>query len=182
MVSLNTALTRCVGVLGDAVALLYTPEQCRFARIDDAGMLVDETAQPLAADLVFEARVFSRSAELRWLRQGEHQGVPVGRAALIGEHQNAPPAAMSPVHPPWPEIIGTLGQRYLLWGMISGNTASPGWSTLFSRRIGQYAVPVAGGRDGSRVALLAREYLGERAHGNVVVVGERLVRLEVLDG
>lgn len=193
--TLRDALQECALALKpakllDTVAVLYSPERCRFAvfSIKDATngngvQLLDEQDNEIAAsflDEVFEARVFNQNAELRWL----HRMAGKGSAALLSEE----PISACLSEPPQPEFdygqldqLEPLEQRYLLWGESAGLAGKANWEHLTAARIGYLNVPLTGVKlsDGDRVQLVAREYLAQvDDHGNVAVVEERLIGLE----
>jgi len=177
------------------VALLYSTSSCVFARLDDSG-LCDSKGHQINWHEIFEARVFSREAQLRWL----HQTSGKGRAVLLSQAE-LPSACRDGL----PEDISfaalkTVNQTYLLWG--EGTTIRPenGWSVLTAARIGRLEVPLGGVGARARIHLHALEYLAEvdakgevvgasseaateeekvLRHGNVAVVEERLLYLEV---
>ena len=190
-ISLPDALKSCKAILkpteqGTTVALLYEPDRCRFATFRDAneGQLMDEFGQPIAGQAlsnIFEARIFNSAAELRWL----HETNGTGNAVLISEQDISSYLAeepkpecvyekldeLEPVEPP---------QRYLLWGEGTGVSPSNGWQRLTAARIGRLNVPLINVKQNERVQLVAREYMREvDEYGNVAVVEERLLRLEV---
>src|SRR6185503_1315264 len=84
------ALEECVKLLPEAIALLYTPQWCGFAQFDEHGRLIaadGRTAQRFAdkpdefISSIFEARVFSEQAELRWLNDNAGKG----RAVVLSD-------------------------------------------------------------------------------------------------
>jgi CRISPR-associated protein (TIGR03984 family) len=72
------------------------------------------------------------------------------------------------------DFIGTIRQRYLLWGKRAEDP-SGGWTRLTTARIGSINVPAV---DGLRFQICALEYLSEYDDGNVAVAEERLLALE----
>lgn len=184
-ISFPTALKHCAGILLNhpAIALLYTPSWCGFAQVGAAANLVFpmHKGEGFDQDSVFEARVFSEAAELRWLKDWPNEG----RAALISEQDisgylDQPAGAYS--------SDNCLNQTYLLWGegIQAPNDELPDrWSRLAMARIGTIDVPypldqreLVSGKD-ERIQLLTREYLDViDAFGNMAVVEERLVKLE----
>ncbi|NJP12383.1 MAG: TIGR03984 family CRISPR-associated protein [Cyanobacteria bacterium CRU_2_1] len=168
-----------VALLENAVALLYTPRSCQFARYQN-GTLLDAEEQAVDFDPVFEARVFNSKAELRWL----NETAGLGRAVLLSEDETLPEFEQSVLDRPTKSplsAVRTIPQRYLLWGKghepaIESDT----WSILSEARIGQLRVPVGQLKAGQTVYLQAIEYLAEvDCFGNVAVVEERLLGLEV---
>jgi CRISPR-associated protein (TIGR03984 family) len=192
-IKFEEALRQCAKLLSNAVSLLYTPQWCGFAQFDAAeGKLVaadGKSADQFAdnpdefASSVFEARVFNKQVELRWLHESEGKG----RAVLLsddGEDVNLDDY-LSDVSQPteWPklnQIIKTLPQTYLLWGegVKRPNDLFRDWSRLTTARIGRLHVPIQVDEK-RRVHLIAKEYLAQvDDHGNVAVVDERLIALE----
>lgn len=182
-IELKEAVAHCGELLfqSPVIALLYTPDWCGFAQLERVGNQINWSESKSVLDSVFEARVFSEHAELRWLKQWPNNG----RAALISEED---------ISQYFNQEAGTfvevdhLPQNYLLWG--EGAAAASGelpanWSRLAMARIGTLDVPYPSEASGSvvsktgeRVRLVAREYLNEiDDHGNVCVVEERLLKL-----
>lgn len=162
----------------NAVALLYAPKSCQFARFQD-GILLNSEEQSIDLDSVFEARIFNSKAELRWLN--ETGGF--GRAVLISEDKTLPEFKQSVLEQPESSLsaIRTISQYYLLWGKGHDLAIeSEKWGILSEARIGQLRVPVGQLKAGQTVCLRAIEYLAEvDEYGNVAVVEERLLGLEV---
>lgn len=150
-----------------ARALLYTPNQCIFDWLDHALPLPSAT---------FEARIFCREGELRWLRDPRGDGE--GDAVLLSESTMSSVGLELIDTPP---IIATLDRRYILWGRGTGSetTGDDGHSTLGTARIGTMAVPLGGVAANRYVGLTAVEYIArETTHGNAYVVEERLTGVE----
>lgn len=180
---LDEAVLSCNLLLQSApcCALLYAPDRCHFARLNQKGELVSigygydhvPRESPVNFLHVFEARVFNEHAELRWLHESHFRG----RVALLSENRIAAYFTND-----LPEIVPleTLPQQYLLWGQGVASNLPACWSRLTSARIGRLDVAHADIGDQQRVQLHAREYLREvDTHGNVAVVEERLLKLEV---
>lgn len=176
--TLPAALTACLSVLAikKAVALLYTPQHCELAVLEN-GVLCQSDGEAVDLTKVFEARVFNEDAELRWLN--EQDGI--GRAVLLSDKeltvdQLDKDASLS-------VLDEQLEQTYLLWGEgIDPKKAGlpAAWSRLTTARIGKLDVPVSGVGKSERVQLRVKEYLAVcDLHGNVAVVEERLLKLEV---
>jgi CRISPR-associated protein (TIGR03984 family) len=175
--TLPEALQSCATALtadGGAVALLYAPRWCRFAKFGADGVLRGPDGQPQPLATVFEARVFGPQAELRWLNDpaGRH------RVVLLAESEQA----LAGFETDEVKHLGEpLPQTYLLWGEGTGTEGAAGWSRLATARIGPLDVPLPGVRHRQRVVLRSVEYLvsEEQHHGNTVVAEERLVGLAV---
>ncbi len=163
----------------DAIALLYHPAWCRFARVDGDGIFTGQNGGPLDLAGVFEARLFNSLSELRWL--ADHSGQNLQRSTILTEspRDSAPGDSWKPQSV---STISTLAQTYLLWGEGTGAQPSKGWSQLATSRIGALAVPITGVNKNERVLLHTVEYLVRRDDGNVTIYDERLVKLEVVRG
>ena len=183
MLRLDEAVQSCAMLLQSApcCALLYAPDRCYLARLNQKSELVSISygydhvprESPVNFLNVYEARVFNERAELRWL----HEGHCRGRIALLSEDRIAAYFTSD-----IPEItpLETLPQQYLLWGEGVASDLPARWSRLTSARIGRLNVPYVDIGDKQRVQLHTREYLCEvDKHGNVAVVEERLLKLEV---
>ncbi len=180
-VTLADALRDCRTVLQQpsAIALLYAPNWCRFARLNSAGDLCGSDDKPINLDPVYEARVFDNDIELRWLNEAQGNG----RAVLLSETEQAV-ANYTPLKTI--ESVRTIGQTYLLWGEGVDVKPAQGWSRLTTARIGHLEVPVDGVAalvqahpdDKVNVLLHVKEYLAVAdKHGNVAVGEERLCGL-----
>ena len=160
---------------GEAVALLYSPNWCRFGRLRKGLSLVVSEGVCLLEE-VYEARVFSPEWELRWLN--DPTGNNAHRTVLLS-------AVAMPLGDEMPEpfaFVDTLPNQYLLWGQKTAERAD-GWTQLTTARIGRLDVPFAGElANRGRMVLKTIEYLQEDAFGNVAVAEERLVCLEPLQG
>lgn len=179
-VSLPAALAEFAKAGDEAIGLLYSPRSCGFA-MSVGGQLKGSDGRPVDLSSVYEARVFSKEAELRWLNDPTHE--KRHRAVILTEQDRL--ASEGWDRSELKSVITTLPQTYLLWG--EGTQAKPpladGWSLLGTPRIGGLAVPIGGARNNrQRVLLHTLEYLTEGEYGNVVVADERLCRLEVVNG
>ena len=188
-VDLLTAIEQCGDLLLQApsIALLYAPDWCGFAQVEQKNGSVVMDPSPGAAKrfdqaMIFEARVFGEQAELRWLKQWPKQG----RAVLIAEHDISKCLA---------DDAGSFkdtdhfDHSYLLWGEGTTNfhELPTNWSRLAMARIGTLDVPYPMNsglssvtQQNERVYLVAREYLAvsdDDQQGNVSVVDERLLKL-----
>jgi len=171
----------------ETIALLYSPSQCALARLKDK-RLFDSYDRPTALEDFFEARVFNEQAELRWLNVEAGRG----RAALISASPIPQPCQKQLTKDVSLTYLKTLPQTYLLWGEGIKDQAktglAAGWGRLTTARIGPLNVPIkvpnAVETDDEskkpRVLLRVCEYLAEcDDYGNVAVVEERLLKLEV---
>lgn len=159
-----------------AIALLYSPAKCQFARLhceNDTVQFLDYIDQPIDITKVFEARIFNDDAELRWLNQecGKGRSVLLSQQLLQLQNYDSIETLTNLEH---------LDQHYLLWG--EGWTKPEQWSEQWSRltlaRIGGIPVPVSKLQRQQTVKLFVREYLRADNYGNLSVVEERLLGLE----
>ncbi|MEU1882053.1 CRISPR-associated protein Csx19 [Streptosporangium sp. NPDC020072] len=159
--------------LDGGCALLTTPSAYRVASVTGGTCRTPEGVVDLSA--VYEARVFTGEAELRWTGES---------AVLLAEDRASfPPAFDEEVEDL--EALTTLDNHYLLWGVVDDSASpGPGWVALSSSRVGRLTVPMATAVPRSeghhrRVRLLTREYVvvGDD-HGNVHVAEERLIGFE----
>lgn len=191
------------------VALLYAPDRCRFATFADGKLSDEKgqalTEQALRN--IFEARVFHCAAELRWLHTAngagdaallsEHEFAPDCQQKLPNDASFVALQTLPQTYLLWGE------------GIEQKNTGlADSWSRLTAARIGKLNVPLTGVNEKDRVQLITLEYLAEYdecgnlveydeqgiafvngdqvkedekkyLHGNVAVVEERLLKLEV---
>ncbi|MBE9055642.1 CRISPR-associated protein Csx19 [Sphaerospermopsis sp. LEGE 08334] len=172
-ITLNSALEKCASALSNAVAIIYSPTSCQFAKVQENGHLANANNQILSLDKVFELRAFNQNCELRWLNELNGEG----KAVLISE-QNISDYLDENIAEI--EILDTIHQQYILWGDKAKTESSSGWCKLSTARIGSIDVPVQGLTANERVYLNAVEYLKVTdENGNVSVVEERLTGLEV---
>lgn len=176
-ITLHAALEKCAAELcksSQSIALLYSPTCCQFAIVQPNGDLTDANNQSLDLKNVFEARAFNQTCELRWLNELNGKG----RAVLISEQDIA---GYLLEHISDLEALDTIAQSYILWGKGVNSTLNTGWGKLAAARIGSISVPVTDlSTDNQRVYLKSIEYLKEiDDYGNVAVVEERLIGLEV---
>ena len=175
----------------DAVALLYSARKCQLARLR-AGALTDSHEQAVDLNGIFEARIFNEKAEFRWLNRQDGQG----RAVLLSE-EPIPESAESRFNIDVTlDAVDRRPQSYLLWGEGVG-LESNGWATLTTARLGNLSLPISNLGTG-RAQLRSVEYFAEadvdgvivqtdydmaknagKLHGNVILVEERLLGLEV---
>ncbi|MGH9959625.1 MAG: type III-D CRISPR-associated protein Csx19 [Pyrinomonadaceae bacterium] len=175
---LTDALTGSKDVLTDgsstAVAMLYAISACHFARLDQ-GRLMDKDGKQIDLGSVYEARIFSDKAELRWL----HREEGYGDAALLTEEKRDPKGwkEEQPIQP----VGMPIEQAYLLWGESTTDQSRNDWTKMATSRIGSYFAPVRSSTNKVRVQLNAREYLSQdEMHGNVFVAEERWLNLSVI--
>lgn len=173
-VELLNAHNNAAQLLAESVALLYSPNRCELAKFRDYS-LKNSREELIDLTPIFEARVFSSLAELRWLNENSGKG----KAVLLSEESlheclNKPIQDLA--------AINTIKQTYILWGQgvkQSPYTPNSGWSRLTEARIGKLDVPIANLQNQQRVQLIAQEYVAEvDEYGNTAVVEERLVNLE----
>jgi CRISPR-associated protein (TIGR03984 family) len=178
-ITLANAIANCLKHLQEkeAIALLYSPIACQFAKLQD-GELKNDKGDKIDLTPIFEARIFNETCELRWLNTIDG----LGRAALISEVDISTCLSDSCDL----AYLETLAQQYVLWGegMTRPQELTEGWSRLAAARIGAMDVPIANvATNQQRVILKAREYLQEvDDFGNVAVVEEHLRKLIMIEG
>lgn len=160
------------------IGLVYSPQHCCFVRLHGEGAIQaykGKSPLTLTLDGIFEARLFTPEAELRWLKTGPEQQ---GRAVIISERELAPPSGFSEVDQYFKQAFSSMEQSYVLWGEADQQSPAlaEGWSLLATARIGRLPVPVNG--SGEYVTLSSQEYLDCDDFGNVFVAQERLTKLE----
>ena len=172
-ITLKSALEKSASALSHAVAIIYSPTCCQFAKVQENGNLTNAKNEIISIDKVFELRAFNQNCELRWLNELNGEG----KAVLISE-QNISDYLDHKIS----EIsaLDTIHQQYILWGEKAKTVSTSGWGKLATARIGSIDVPVQGLTANKRVYLIAVEYLKVTDdNGNVSVVEERLTGLEV---
>lgn len=151
-----------------AQVLLYTPQQCVFARLD-GGKLLDHEGNDIAPETAFEIRIFHADWELRWRRQGQ-RGTAVLWATDAGDFDEEAPGKQ-------PEKKNET--QYLLWGKAVENSKN-GWVRIGTHQVGIIHVPCEGAiAEGARLALRAIEYFAAFDDGNIAFIGERLAGITV---
>ena len=159
----SASCAQALALRPDATALVYAANACRL-------VAANANLQDLAG--IYEVRLFDPEVEVRWVE---------GRGAMfLSEAALAPQDWQQRTIP----FLETMEQRYLLWGAV--DTVAAAEVTMFDYRIGYFRAPMAGAVPGQRLALLAREYLGvdfdgTEPYGNVAVVAERLLKVEVVN-
>lgn len=175
-------LDTAAAALPGAVGYLFSPAAFVLARVSAAGQL--ETHGAWDFSQVYEARLATAGAELRWLRDPA-DGSGRGRAAVVSESVPdlaAPWQALAPL-----KFSGTLETPLLLTALAAG-PAGDGWLEVNAPRQGTFRIPWADEappRQG-RLAWRWREYLGPAAgaagdDGNVTIVAARLAGLMVAE-
>lgn len=194
-ITLLEALEQCRDVLVEAIAILYAPTRCLFAQVSSAANqaveLLNANGQAIDLTDIFEARVFNSTAELRWLNDSNGSGrvVLLSEDAAISAYLETTVAAIPELKLaglPEQSLTNAIDQSYVLWGQgvqTQPTTLREGWSRLANARIGKLDVPIANVKHLQYVKLKVREYLqtvDQDKHGNIAVVEERLISLEVV--
>jgi CRISPR-associated protein (TIGR03984 family) len=119
--TLLEALEICAGCFPDAVGLFYSPESCKFGKIQ-GDQVKDATGNNLDLNRVFEARIFNQQSELRWLNQSNG----TGRAVLLSQTNidSYLPDRVAEI-----EAIDIIDSQYLLWGEGTGQNDDT-WSCI----------------------------------------------------
>jgi CRISPR-associated protein (TIGR03984 family) len=152
------------------VALIFTPDDCLFARVDHGNFLFAEPRDQAATlSRAYEIRAFGDKAELRWIREGM-----TGIATLLAEE---PLTSDAGVEIEGDTTLDVLDRRYLVWGKVAPReeNSPPAWSKVASGRIGPRWIPFVPQQPEAELVLHAREYVIAGAGGNAVVLFERLV-------
>jgi CRISPR-associated protein (TIGR03984 family) len=161
-------------------ALLYAPHKCFLAIVDRDNTFRNEK-DLIDIKNVYEARVFNRTAELRW--RNKENGF--GKATVLCDTDSfeflntESKAFKTNIYGEDKELVGEIKQTYLLWGeSIDGS--KNGWTRFAEARIGSFYVPVdgIGASEKSRAQFRVIEYLGEYEDGNVAVCQERLCGID----
>ncbi|MDJ0597481.1 MAG: CRISPR-associated protein Csx19 [Crocosphaera sp.] len=186
--------------LKDAIALLYSPQSCYFARLQETNdlgklMIFDSEKTNREIDLVlnyqksyiFEARIFNEHYELRWLNDYNGKGKAVLLSEVPLSNDSGIDQEFSSSLEPYDQssglfkFIDTIPQQYLIWGEKIDDKSLDNWVTVSTARIGSLNIPFNKDLDkNKRIYLKTLEYFKEVDEcGNVSVIEERLVNLEV---
>lgn len=172
-IDLGSAIAECADALQGAIGLFYSLPWCRFGQLQqvDNTTTVRDFEGDMQLDLVFEARIFNKNAELRWLKSGS-----TGAAVVLSESKTLPGLRWLPSLDASLEIEPVYRISYLLWGEGTNIQLDNGWSCLTAARIGKLYVPISGVKPKQRVQLVAKEYMSKvDCYGNMAVVEERLI-------
>ncbi|HRZ82867.1 MAG TPA: CRISPR-associated protein Csx19 [Candidatus Hydrogenedentes bacterium] len=166
--------------LAGAAALLYSAQSCRVVLAESLD------AEPKATDAKpFEARIFNKDCELRWVANGEAfdpaSADNKGTARLLTEQEGVtPPEEWEDSDDNNISFCHKEDLNYLLWGTEARKDG--GDVCLHDFRIEKgLRIPAALFTDGTsdksgRAVVRAVEYMGvDDGHGNCAVVAERLV-------
>lgn len=190
----NVKLRTIIRPLDKDVALLYGGFGCQFAIVSNAKKEGNDQFRfcnkSLSPQQFYEARIFGRGYEIRWLSHG--RGDRCGKAVWLCDDEKCKPPEINGHE--WlkaepKKYLECLDQEYLLWGKPPDKKRDDGtgekrddvtgqrWTRLHEFRIGDLWVPCAV-EAGKRVFLRTKEYLGvEDDYGNVGVLAECLVEL-----
>lgn len=157
------------------IGLVYSPQHCCFVRLDGDGAIeAYQGKSPLDIELttIFEARLFTPEAELRWLKTGPEQQ---GRAVVIAESEMAELEGFHALEQAFKQAFSPVEQTYVLWGEADPKSPSLAndWSLLATARIGRLPVPLIG--KGDYAVLNSLEYLDCDDYGNSYIAQERLI-------
>ena len=116
-ITLQDALSQCAEALSngsDAVALLYSPTFCQFAKVQQDGTFKNSKGELVALGSVFEARAFNKNCELRWLNKLDGKGI----AVLLSSPNFYESINFSNEWSALPELsaLDIIEQSYILWG------------------------------------------------------------------
>ncbi|MGB9666585.1 MAG: type III-D CRISPR-associated protein Csx19 [Candidatus Cryosericum sp.] len=178
-VPVDVAMKEVAGIFGgEATVLVYGPSDCVFGRVGVNGELSFSPGHPWPeGEPVFEMRVFSPSAEFRWLHQAEGRGPAVVLTEVESVLTRLPAGWSEPSR--LRSAVSSKDICYLLWGTGTGDEIGQGWSRLAEPRIGAIDIPIAGMAAHHHASLRAREYdiADDGKDGNVEVAEERLLEL-----
>lgn len=187
-ITLLQSLNNWEEYLAGSIALLYSPQTCILARFDNNELKTlnnQEESINLAnytEQYIFEARIFNKKCELRWLN--ENNGI--GCSAILFDNLDGDIESSVNKNSSQLKYIERLEQQYLLWGEKTQDSPDKSakldnWQLLSSARIGTISVPLKQELlKHQRVYLKTFEYLREiDNHGNIAIVEERLIQLEV---
>jgi len=167
-------LTKSVLGGGAAVGLLSTPTEFMVVKLE-GGLLTGPNG---TVDLgpVFEARVFSNKAELRWLAETDG----VGKAVVLAETEL--PTLASEGWKRESYVVTKQSCEYILWGRGTGKFTN-GWGGVSAARIGTIPLPLKVEENKCAILKTIVYFCKELpdTDGNCVVLDERLVGLEVRD-
>jgi len=176
-ITLDAAISASQNHLKDAIALLYSPQKCQLAKFKEDSKLYDAYDRVIKLQYtsidIFEARIFNKQGELRWLNRAKG----TGDAAFISESE----VILQSFRLLETQAVEALKQQYLLWGEKAKNpSVKQGWQRLASARIGKLDVPLSTPlKEKDRVFLNSIEYIAEvDQFGNCAIIEERLVNLE----
>lgn len=150
----------------DSFAILYSPNKCFLALFKNGQFYGENGAIDISN--VFEARLFNKTAELRWLKDGD-----MGTALILSEDEQIK----------FDENVSsgkyqTIDQNYLVWGQSVGIFKN-GWTEFGTARIESFYVPLPNIAAQEYAKFTAVEYLkAEEKNGNVFVMDERLTGIK----
>ncbi|OZF37302.1 CRISPR-associated protein Csx19 [Rhodococcus sp. 14-2483-1-2] len=155
------------------VGFVYTPNDAPWFRMTpDGARLRDESAIP---DDAFELRAFTPEQELRWWRTS---GFDQGKAVILSEAPVVDETSATGAAGPHPLRQGDA-RSLLLWGTATF-AYEDGWAQFTDRRVGDLWLPLeTQPPTHSRARLAVVDYATRDEHGNVAVVDQRLLRIQV---
>jgi CRISPR-associated protein (TIGR03984 family) len=173
------------------IGMMSTPATFFFACKEDGKT---ELGEDIPWKYVYEARIFSPTAEIRWLKtpsslNDSGQAVRISETEIISEWTSLPP--IKDLHIMdfriQSEKNGRIDLRYFLIGQkvdLANKLPSVRWSWIGSVRSRPIAIPVTLSEN-DRVAIRKREYIGPvqgqaREDGNLTILEERLLFLECI--
>jgi len=192
-------LTKSVFGCGVVIGFLSTPTEFMVVKLE-GGLLTGPNG---TVDLgpVFEARVFSNKAELRWLAETDGVGKAVvllegrkgqehapdlaetdgvGKAVVLAETEL--PTLASEGWKRESYVVTKQSCEYILWGRGTGKFTN-GWGGVSAARIGTIPLPLKVEENKCAILKTIVYFCKELpdTDGNCVVLDERLVGLEVRD-
>ena len=139
-------------------AIFYASNKCFLGLVNENGEIDVQNDKNFDINKVFEARIFNKNAELRWLKGFDEKII---KDSDFSNDQ---------------ELLKPIKQKYLIWGEKIKDEANPkGWTQFGTARIGTFYVPIEIDSNKNYAQFEAIEYLmSENENGNVFVIDERL--------
>jgi CRISPR-associated protein (TIGR03984 family) len=167
-------LTKSVFGCGVVIGFLSTPTEFMVVKLE--GGLLKGPNGTVDLGPVFEARVFSNEAELRWLAETDG----VGKAVVLAETELSTLASEG-----WKResyVVTKQSCEYILWGRGTGKFTN-GWGGVSAARIGTIPLPLKVEENKCAILKTIVYFCKElpNTDGNCVVLDERLLGLEVRD-
>lgn len=173
-ITATAALERFVnGKEAGVIGFVYTPNDAPWFRMTPDGARLRDGS--LIPDDAFELRAFTPEQELRWWRT---TGFDLGKAVILSEAPVVGETSAAGAPGPHPLRL-RVARSLLLWGMATG-AYEDGWAQFTDRRVGDLWFPLeTQPPTDSRVRLTVVDYATRDEHGNVAVIDQRPVRIQV---
>ncbi|MEM8716737.1 MAG: CRISPR-associated protein Csx19, partial [Cyanobacteria bacterium P01_G01_bin.4] len=144
-ISLSEAIKKISGcdVFQDAIGLFYSSQACAVGRLsqDSSIQILSRSRNGwkqslLEIETIFEARIFSEQAELRWLKNGGDSG----DCLYISTIADSLPIEVATQT----SFQKCLSQQYLIWGKaddVLTEALAEDWTVVSTSQIGTLAIP-----------------------------------------